>query len=283
MKITAKKKKNFIKELVEAFDMPGEILSICLYICAFAADAALSIYTGFSLSCRAYNIGWETSFALTSFREQKMPLLLWLFGILLSLFLFFVYLGIFLGLYLIAIKIRDRLLPRIYEVCSKLGAVYRSCYLPLSEDEIYVTADRAQNGMLQNGKLCITDAQAYFSYVTKQVMYKGVLGCEYLPLSIEDLRAMLTLCLKVFKDDPNGTIFALTAKEMESWWLYTAADHQSPRQFFDHYQKRRVADTPHVYNECASIMEDGCVLLSYYCAETDFRGKTDCEHHTIKI
>ena len=278
-----KKKKHLTGVLMEQFDVLSKLFTVCFWMISLI----LAVYSGCYASRLAYDSAYGTSLSLTSLsfspRQIGQKSVILLGGdILLSVFFFFVYVLLFHLLLVIIDELKDTVCPRVISAGSKFGAVRRCCYLPLLEDEIQVTADRTQNGTLHHGKLYASDAQAYFLYVAKQMMYKGVYtDREYLPLSTGDLRAMLMTCLKVF-DDPNGTIFTLTARETKSWKSGVAGS-PSPCQFFDDYQKRRVCGKSHVSYECVTLLKNGHLLLSYICTGTDSSGKTDCSCHSIEI
>lgn len=81
--------------------------------------------------------------------------------------------------------VTEKLIPQFILAIKRLPAIYRYCFIPLTEEEV------KDHGF--------TSARDYFLYVKEQLYYGEYDGkAQYVLLSPEDLQKMLTVCICIF-------------------------------------------------------------------------------------
>lgn len=123
----------------------------------------------------------------------------------------------------------------------KLKAIYRYCFIPLTEDEIR--------------EYRFTSVKDYFEYVKEELHY-GLLDKdeEFIEIDIEDFRKMLVTSAAVFGEKE---VFLLNKTDFEFFTRYDI------KFFFDNYSKCLKQGNVRTGSEKVKVKNSGRVKLSY--------------------
>lgn len=124
---------------------------------------------------------------------------------------------------------------------KKLKAIYRYCFIPLTEAEVR--------------KCGFTSSDAYINYILNELRY---MEHNYVPVKREDIRNILMVCIKVF---PKNDLFHLQPATMK---LLTTGHFESLcmtrlQNFAKSYEKHK----DKIKSVSASIDNDGEVILEF--------------------
>lgn len=128
---------------------------------------------------------------------------------------------------------------------KKLKAIYRYCFIPLTEAEVR--------------KCGFTSSDAYINYVLNELRY---MEHNYVSVKREDIRNILMVCIKVF---PKNDLFHLQPATMK---LLTTGHFESLcmiklQDFVKKYKKQK----DEIKSVSASINDDGEVILEFKTKE----------------
>lgn len=130
---------------------------------------------------------------------------------------------------------------------KKLKAIYRYCFIPLTEAEVR--------------KCGFTSSDAYINYVLNELRY---MEHNYISVKREDIRNILMVCIKVFpKNDlfhlQPATMKLLTTGHFESSGHFESLCMMKLQDFVKKYKSRRIK----IKSVSASINDDGEVILEF--------------------
>lgn len=221
------KKRSFIVTAVEESEMIRVILFVLIGIVGIALDYFLTrweIKTFFpNLLDKSHADGYLYGFML---------LMLFVNPFLLSIIVFLIW------------GFKNFFIDMFYGIkvgIKKLEAIYRYCFIPLTEAEVR--------------KCSFTSSDAYINYVLNELRY---MEYNYVPVKREDIRNILMVCIKVFpKNDlfhlQPATMKLLTTERFESLHMMELQD------FAKRYKKQK----DEIKSVSASIDDDGEVILEF--------------------
>lgn len=149
----------------------------------------------------------------------------------------------------VIVFIFERIIPWIVSSISRMKAIYRYCYIPLTEEEV------RNKGF--------SSANDYFLFVKDLITYKDwyeVDGKDYLYLKDNDLYEMVVVCMKVFHDKKG--IFSLDNDAM-----VVLSPCNDFRLFIKEYNDHEKTSEQKIYYD-----ENGNIILSYKCEKTEITG-----------
>lgn len=226
MKEDITKKRSFIKTLWEK--SAGTIVALGIVLCIV-------------LDCLM--VGLELHFNIITADEIIFTFILnvMLIGLFISLAALLVDVGQALWMLL-------RSLPR--EI-RKLKAIYRYCFIPLTEDEIR--------------KYSFTSVKDYFTYIKVQLRYGlSDKDKEFIDIDVEDFRKMLVTSAAVFGEKK---VFSLEPFDYESFvpshFEFLSVDLDDIVTFFYKYSEYLEHGNVYVGSEKVEVKSNGRVKLSY--------------------
>ena len=217
------KKKGFIETFVKQSELIQSLIAIMVIIAVFAADYGVTLLECYFGKIDGSILNKTVLMAVNLFIE-------------------------FCGFLFIKLVIIESLIPWLVLSIKKLPAIYRYCFIPLTEEEV------------RNHEF--TSAVDYFRYVKEQVWYgktepvdnayRIINPCVL--LTIGDTRKMLAVCIKVFG--------ATSVFELQEKYLILLADYQRLDgliKFIQNYHSMK----DDVTDASAVIRDDGKVKLYY--------------------
>ena len=226
MKADISKKRSFIKTLWEK--SAGTIVALGIVLCIV-------------LDCLM--VGLELHFNIITADEIIFTFILNVLRI-----------GLFISLAALLVDVCQALwmlLRSIPRGIRKLKAIYRYCFIPLTEDEIR--------------KYRFTSVKDYFEYV-KEELYYGLSDKdeEFIEIDVEDFRKMLVTSAAVFGEKE---VFSLNKTDFElfipSYFEFLSVNHYDIEFFFDNYSKCLKQGNVCTGSEKVKVKNSGRVKLYY--------------------
>ena len=222
MKNTAKKK-GFIQTFAEESGLIQSIIAIMIIAAVIGVDYGITL-----IECHYGK--WEPVIGV--------KIVLMIANLIVIGFLFFFTVALVTGL-----------IPRFILAIKRLPAIYRYCFIPLTEEEV------KDHGF--------TSAKEYFNYVKEQLWYgkAEIVDRNYryynpcVLLTQDDTRKMLTVCTKVFG---AASIFKLQEDDLMMLGIDFDLD-----EFIHFIRDYHVLEKDNDIRTSAVIKEDGRVELSY--------------------
>lgn len=175
------KKKGFIETFVKRSELIQSIIAIMVIIAVLVVDYGITLLECYFGKIDGSILNKTVLMAVNLFIE-------------------------FCGFLFIKLVIIESLIPWLVLSIKKLPAIYRYCFIPLTEEEV------------RNHEF--TSAVDYFRYVKEQVWYGKAepvdddvyrINNPCVLLTVEDIRKMLAVCIKVFG---AASVFELQGKDL---------------------------------------------------------------------
>lgn len=218
------KKRSFIVTAVKESEMIHVILTVLAIVAGIVIDYFLTKW-----EIKTFTPNLLDKSRADRYLREFMVLMVFTNPFLMSIIVFLIW--VFKNLLFYGIKVGIK----------KLKAIYRYCFIPLTEAEVR--------------KCGFTSSDAYINYVLNELRY---MEHNYISVKREDIRNILMVCIKVF---PKNDLFHLQPATMK---LLTTGHFESLcmmelQDFVKKYKKQK----DKIKSVSASIDNDGEVILEF--------------------